>query len=176
MQTLKSSANLDQNLAAKVDTNPDRLIKATNFPGYKEDVEVAPGTKLNIGPVTDKSGNPVQVLVSFGRDSQGKTTADVQVTPRPDLTPGSAEAPNVRPLPDTSPSTNPSNNPDPNENVPIPNLPRTRIPNQTCSPAQARGRRLYRARHRQTEGTERMGKTERTAKTADFYVGISRQS
>ena len=111
-----SAQNLDQILAAKVDANPDRFIKATNFPGYKEDVEVAPGTKLNIGPVTDKSGNPVQVLVSFGRDSQGKTTADVQVTPRPDLTPGSAEAPNVRPLPDTSPSTNPSNNPNPNEN------------------------------------------------------------
>ena len=103
-------------IAKKVDENPDKFIKATNFPGYKEDVEVAPGTKLNIGPVTDKSGNPVQVLVSFGRDSQGKTTADVQVTPRPDLTPGSVEAPNVRPSPDTSPSTNPSNNPNPNEN------------------------------------------------------------
>ena len=102
-------------IAKKVDANPDRFIKATNFPGYKEDVEVAPGTKLNIGPVTDKSGNPVQVLVSFGRDSQGKTTADVQVTPRPDLTPGSVEAPNVRPSPDTSPGTNPSNNPNPNE-------------------------------------------------------------
>ena len=102
-------------IAKKVDENPDKFIKLTNFPGYKEDVEVAPGTKLNIGPVTDKSGNPVQVLVSFGRDSQGKTTADVQVTPRPDLTPGSAEAPNVRPSPDTSPATNPSNNPNPNE-------------------------------------------------------------
>lgn len=102
-------------IAKKVDENPDKFIKATNFPGYKEDVEVASGTKLNIGPVTDKSGNPVQVLVSFGRDSQGKTTADVQVTPRPDLKPGSAEAPNVRPLPDTSPATNPSNNPNPNE-------------------------------------------------------------
>ena len=107
--------SFDDLIAKKVDQNPDKFIKATNFPGYKEDVEVAPGTKLNIGPVTDKSGNPVQVLVSFGRDSQGKTTADVQVTPRPDLTPGSAEAPNVRPSPDTSPSTNPSNNPNPNE-------------------------------------------------------------
>lgn len=103
-------------IAKKVDENPDKFIKATNFPSYKEDVEVAPGTKLNIGPVTDKSGNPVQVLVSFGRDSQGKTTADVQVTPRPDLTPGSVEAPNVRPLPDTSPATNPSNNPNPSDN------------------------------------------------------------
>ena len=110
-----NSQRLEEILAAKVDANPDKFIRATNFPGYKEDVEVAPGTKLNIGPVTDKSGNPVQVLVSFGRDSQGKTKADVQVTPRPDLTPGSAEAPNVRPSPDTSPATNPSNNPNPNE-------------------------------------------------------------
>lgn len=107
--------SLNDLIAKKVDENPDKFIKATNFPGYKEDVEVAPGTKLNIGPVTDKSGNPVQLLVSFGRDSQGKTTADVQVTPRPDLTPGSVEAPNVRPSPDTSPATNPSNNPNPNE-------------------------------------------------------------
>lgn len=107
--------SFDDLISKKVDQNPDKFIKATGFPGYKEDVEVAPGTKLNIGPLTDKSGNPVQVLVSFGRDSQGKTTADVQVTPRPDLTPGSVEAPNVRPSPDTSPSTNPSNNPNPNE-------------------------------------------------------------
>ena len=101
--------SFDDLISKKVDANPDKFIKATGFPGYKEDVEVAPGTKLN------KSGNPVQLLLSFGRDSQGKTTADVQVTPRPDLTPGSVEAPNVRPLPDTSPGTNPSNNPNPNE-------------------------------------------------------------
>ena len=140
-------------LAKKVDENPDKFIKATNFPGYKEDVEVAPGTKLNIGPVTDKSGNPVQVLVSFGRDSQGKTTADVQVTPRPDLTPGSVEAPNVRPSPDTSPSTNPSNNPNPNENPgtrpspepdpdknPEPNLKPGTSPGSPVMPAPANGR------------------------------------
>ena len=108
--------SFDDLISKKVDQNPDKFIKATGFPGYKEDVEVAPGTKLNIGPMTDKSGNPVQLLVSFGRDSQGKTTADVQVTPRPDLTPGSVEAPNVRPSPDTSPATNPSNNPNPSDN------------------------------------------------------------
>ena len=109
------SKSFDDLISKKVDQNPDKFIKATGFPGYKEDIEVAPGTKLKIGPVTDKSGNPVQLLVSFGRDSQGKTTADVKVTPRPDLTPGSVEAPNVRPSPDTSPATNPSNNPNPNE-------------------------------------------------------------
>ena len=111
-----AAQNLEQILAAKVDANPDRYIKATGFPGYKQDIEVAPGTKVNMGPVTDRNGNPVQVVATFGRDAQGNNTVDVQVTPRPDLTPGSAEAPNVRPLPDTSPSTNPSNNPNPNEN------------------------------------------------------------
>ncbi|MBS0038674.1 T cell/B cell stimulating protein TspB [Neisseria sp. Marseille-Q1983] len=111
-----AAQNLEQILAAKVDANPDRYIKATGFPGYKQDIEVAPGTKVNMGPVTDRNGNPVQVVATFGRDAQGNNTVDVQVTPRPDLTPGSAEAPNVRPLPDTSPSTNPSNNPNPNDN------------------------------------------------------------
>ncbi|MGI3296125.1 IgG-binding virulence factor TspB family protein [Neisseria sp. SLRRB23] len=111
-----NSQRLEEILAAKVDSNPDKYIKATGYPGYSEKVEVAPGTKVNMGPVTDRNGNPVQVVATFGRDSQGNTTADVQVTPRPDLTPGSAEAPNVRPLPDTSPATNPSNNPNPNEN------------------------------------------------------------
>ena len=140
-------------IAKEVDENPDKFIKATNFPGYNEDVEVAPGTKLNIGPMTDKSGNPVQLLVSFGRDSQGKTTADVQVTPRPDLTPGSAEAPNVRPSPDTSPSTNPSNNPNPNEQPgtrpnsepapdtnPEPNVQPGTSPGSPVMPAPANGR------------------------------------
>ena len=108
--------NLEQILAAKVDANPDKYIKATGYPGYSEKVEVAPGTKVNMGPVTDRNGNPVQVVATFGRDAQGNTTADVQVTPRPDLTPGSVEAPNVRPSPDTSPGTNPSSNPNPNEN------------------------------------------------------------
>ncbi|WP_308075293.1 IgG-binding virulence factor TspB family protein [Neisseria polysaccharea] len=107
---------LEEILALKVDANPDKYIKATGYPGYSEKIEVAPGAKVNMGPITDRNGNPVQVVATFGRDAQGNTTADVQVIPRPDLTPGSAEAPNVRPLPDTSPATNPANNPNPNEN------------------------------------------------------------
>lgn len=106
---------LEEILAAKVDANPDKYIKATGYPGYSEKVEVAPGTKVNMGPVTDRNGNPVQVVATFGRDSQGNTMVDVQVIPRPDLTPGSAEAPNVRPLPEVSPAENPANNPNPNE-------------------------------------------------------------
>lgn len=106
---------LEEILALKVDANPDKYIKATGYPGYSEKVEVAPGTKVNMGPVTDRNGNPVQVVATFGRDAQGNTTVDVQVIPRPDLTPGSAEAPNAQPLPEVSPAENPANNPNPNE-------------------------------------------------------------
>ncbi|HFC8539797.1 TPA: IgG-binding virulence factor TspB family protein [Neisseria lactamica] len=106
---------LEEILALKVDANPDKYIQATGYPGYSEKVEVAPGTKVNMGPVTDRNGNPVQVAATFGRDSQGNTTVDVQVIPRPDLTPGSAEAPNAQPLPEVSPAENPANNPNHNE-------------------------------------------------------------
>ncbi len=107
---------LEEILALKVDANPDKYIKATGYPGYSEKIEVAPGTKVNMGPVTDRNGNPVQVVATFGRDAQGNKTVDVQVIPRPDLTPGSAEAPNARPLPEVSPAENPANNPNPNDN------------------------------------------------------------
>ncbi|HFC3937262.1 TPA: IgG-binding virulence factor TspB family protein, partial [Neisseria gonorrhoeae] len=91
-------------LSLKVDADPDKYIKATGYPGYSEKVEVAPGTKVNMGPVTDRNGNPVQVAATFGRDAQGNTTADVQVIPRPDLTPASAEAPHAQPPPEVSPA------------------------------------------------------------------------
>ncbi|MCL6021555.1 T cell/B cell stimulating protein TspB, partial [Neisseria meningitidis] len=91
---------LEEILSLKVDANPDKYIKETGYPGYSEKVEVAPGTKVNMGPVTDRNGNPIQVVATFGRDSQGNTTVDVQVIPRPDLTPGSAEAPKAQPLPE----------------------------------------------------------------------------
>ncbi|EPI0885563.1 IgG-binding virulence factor TspB family protein [Neisseria gonorrhoeae] len=107
---------LEEILSLKVDADPDKYIKATGYPGYSEKVEVAPGTKVNMGPVTDRNGNPVQVAATFGRDAQGNTTADVQVIPRPDLTPASAEAPHAQPLPEVSPAENPANNPDPDEN------------------------------------------------------------
>lgn len=104
---------LEEILSLKVDANPDKYIKATGYPGYSEKVEVAPGTKVNMGPVTDRNGNPVQVVVKFGKDAQGNTTADVQVIPRPDLKPGSAEAPNALPLPEVSPAENPATHPNP---------------------------------------------------------------
>ena len=104
---------LEEILSLKVDANPDKYIKATGYPGYSEKVEVAPGTKVNMGPVTDRNGNPVQVVVTFGKDAQGNTTADVQVIPRPDLKPGSAKAPNALPLPEVSPAENPATHPNP---------------------------------------------------------------
>ncbi|WP_240640861.1 IgG-binding virulence factor TspB family protein, partial [Neisseria meningitidis] len=106
---------LEEILALKVDANPDKYIQATGYPGYSEKVEVAPGTKVNMGPVTDRNGNPVQVVATFGRDSQGNTTVDVQVIPRPDLTPGSAEAPETKPKPAPTPETNPKEKENPRE-------------------------------------------------------------
>lgn len=107
---------LEEILSLKVDANPDKYIQATGYPGYSEKIEVAPGTKVNMGPVTDRNGNPVQVVATFGRDAQGNTTVDTQIIPRPDLKPGSAEAPNALPLPEVSPAENPANNPNPSEN------------------------------------------------------------
>ncbi len=115
---------LEEILSLKVDANPDKYIKAAGYPGYSEKVEVAPGTKVNMGPVTDRNGNPVQVVATFGRDSQGNTTVDVQVIPRPDLTPGSAEAPNAQPLRKYAPAENPQTTRPPMRTparVPIPN-------------------------------------------------------
>ena len=106
---------LEEILALKVDANPDKYIQATGYPGYSEKVEVAPGTKVNMGPVTDRNGNPVQVVATFGRDSQGNTTVDVQVIPRPDLTPGSVEAPETKPKPAPTPETNPKEKENPRE-------------------------------------------------------------
>ncbi|HFC7349089.1 TPA: IgG-binding virulence factor TspB family protein [Neisseria meningitidis] len=106
---------LEEILALKVDANPDKYIQATGYPGYSEKVEVAPGTKVNMGPVTDRNGNPVQVVATFGRDSPGNTTVDVQVIPRPDLTPGSAEAPETKPKPAPTPETNPKEKENPRE-------------------------------------------------------------
>ncbi|WP_153317779.1 IgG-binding virulence factor TspB family protein [Neisseria meningitidis] len=129
---------LEEILSLKVDANPDKYIKATGYPGYSEKVEVAPGTKVNMGPVTDRNGNPVQVVATFGRDSQGNTTVDVQVIPRPDLTPGSAEraertaaARSTRPTRKT-PANNPAPNREPRHASPIPNP--TPISNPDANP------------------------------------------
>uniref|UniRef100_UPI001E3A8D70 IgG-binding virulence factor TspB family protein n=1 Tax=Streptococcus pneumoniae TaxID=1313 RepID=UPI001E3A8D70 len=52
---------LEEILSLKVDANPDKYIKATGYPGYSEKVEVAPGTKVNMGPLRTGTGIPFRL-------------------------------------------------------------------------------------------------------------------
>ena len=82
-----------------IDRNPTPFVEGAGRPDYREDVQVSPGTVVTIGPVTGSDGRPIQIQITFGRDSNGKTTATVTTTPRPDLTPGSPAAPKTNPTP-----------------------------------------------------------------------------
>ena len=93
-----------------IDGNPNPFIKGTGYPEYNEKVSVPAGTVVTIGPVTPENGKPVQITITFGKDSGGNTTAEVATTQRPDLDPGSPAAPNTKPDPDPNPNPNP--NPD----------------------------------------------------------------
>lgn len=106
---------LEEILSLKVDANPDRFIKATGFPGYKEDVKIENGKIVMLGPVTGEDGKPKQIKITFGQDAQGNTTASVEEIQRPDLTPGSAEAPEIKPNPAPTPETNPKQKENPRE-------------------------------------------------------------
>lgn len=109
----------------KIDSNPTPFVEASNRPGYKEDVEIESGKVVVLGPITGGDGKPVQVTVTFGRDSNGNTTADAKVTGRPDITPGSPAAPKTNPTPtpgdngkpdgqpNKTPDDNPKDNPKP---------------------------------------------------------------
>lgn len=90
----------------KIDSNPTPFVEGTGRPGYSEGVQVSPGTVVTLGPVTGSDGRPIQIQITFGQDSNGKTTATVNTTPRPDLTPGSPAAPKTNPTP-TQGSGNP---------------------------------------------------------------------
>ena len=94
----------------KIDSNPTPFIEGSGRPGYNEKVSVPAGTVVTIGPVTPENGKPVQITITFGKDSNGNTTANVATTQRPDLTPGGSEAPNTKPDPDPAP--NPDGKPD----------------------------------------------------------------
>lgn len=94
----------------KIDSNPTPFIEGSGRPGYNEKVSVPAGTVVTIGPITPENGKPVQITITFGQDSNGNTTAEVATTPRPDLTPGSPEAPNKKP--DGNPDSNPDGKPD----------------------------------------------------------------
>ncbi|UYK48994.1 IgG-binding virulence factor TspB family protein [Neisseria gonorrhoeae] len=48
-------------LSLKVDADPDKYIKATGYPGYSEKVEVAPGTKVNMGSSRTGTGIPFRL-------------------------------------------------------------------------------------------------------------------
>ena len=93
-----------------IDGNPTPFVEGTGKPEYNEKVSVPAGTVVTIGPVTPENGKPVQINITFGKDSNGNTTAEVATTQRPDLTPGGSEAPNTKPDPDPSP--NPDGKPD----------------------------------------------------------------
>lgn len=94
----------------KIDSNPTPFIEGTGRPGYNEKVSVPAGTVVTIGPFTPENGKPVQVTITFGQDSNGNTTANVATTQRPDLDPGSPEAPKSKP--DGKPDKNPDGKPD----------------------------------------------------------------
>ena len=93
-----------------IDGNPTPFVKGTGYPEYNEKVSVPAGTVVTIGPVTPENGKPLQITITFGKDSNGNTTAEVATTQRPDLDPGSPAAPNTKPDPDPNP--NPDGKPD----------------------------------------------------------------
>ena len=97
-----------------IDGNPTPFVEGTGKPEYKENIKVPSGTVVTIGPFTPENGKPVQVTITFGQDSKGNTTANVATTQRPDLDPGSPEAPKSKPdgNPDSNPDGKPDKNPD----------------------------------------------------------------
>lgn len=106
-----------------IDANPTPFVEGTGKPEYNEKVSVPAGTVVTIGPVTPENGKPVQITITFGKDSNGNTTAEVATTQRPDLTPGGSEAPNTKPDPDPAPNPDgkpdkkPDDKPDPDGNT-----------------------------------------------------------
>ena len=97
-----------------IDGNPTPFVEGTGKPEYNEKVSVPAGTVVTIGPVTPENGKPVQITITFGQDSNGNSTAKVETTQRPDLDPGSSEAPKSKPdgKPDGNPDGKPDGNPD----------------------------------------------------------------
>ena len=97
-----------------IDGNPTPFVEGLGKPEYKENIKVPAGTVVTIGPVTPENGKPVQITITFGQDSNGNTTANVATTQRPDLDPGSPEAPKSKPdgNPDGKPDKKPDDKPD----------------------------------------------------------------
>lgn len=102
-------------IGPRADADPTRYVNATaKDDGTVPDVTVSPnvtvpdGTVVTIGPYTDSDGRPQQVTVTF-RTANGETSVNVQVTPRPDLSPNSPSAPSSSP--NTGGQSSPSGSP-----------------------------------------------------------------
>ena len=104
----------DKAVQPSADASPSKYVNATanqdgSVPGESQgNPTVSNGTVITLGPATGPDGKPVQVTITFNTPSGGNTSADVKVTPRPDLTPGSPAAPNYTPAPVPSPTPNPT--------------------------------------------------------------------
>ena len=112
----------DKAVLPSADASPSKYVGATanqdgSVPGESMgNPTVSNGTVVTLGPATGPDGKPVQVTITFNTPSGGSTSADVKVTPRPDLTPGSPAAPNYTPAPAPSPTPGGQPNPSPDGN------------------------------------------------------------
>ena len=95
-----------------IDSNPTPFVKAAGEPELSEEVHIEPGKVVTLGPITGEDGKTKQIQITFVQDSKGKTTVDVQITPRPDLTPGGKEAPIVTPKDTPKDTPAPKDTPD----------------------------------------------------------------
>ncbi len=107
----------DKAVQPSADASPSKYVGATanqdgSVPGETQGNPTVPnGTVVTLGPATGPDNKPVQVTITFNTSSGGNTSADVKVTPRPDLTPGSPAAPNYTPAPVPPPATTPTTTP-----------------------------------------------------------------
>ena len=107
----------DKAVQPSADASPSKYVNATanqdgSVPGESQGNPTVPnGTVVTLGPATGPDNKPVQVTINFRTGSDGNTSADVKVTPRPDLTPGSPAAPNYTPAPVPPPATTPTTTP-----------------------------------------------------------------
>ncbi len=103
-------------LSLKVDADPDKYIKATGYPGYSEKVEVAPGTKVNMGrhgQERESRSSCRNIRQGFARQHHGGCSSNPASRPHARKR---ASAFHAQPPPEVSPAENPANNPDPDEN------------------------------------------------------------
>lgn len=98
-----SQSEFDDIIGPVADNNPTPYVNATakddgTVPGVtvSPNVTVPHGTVLTIGPYTDSDGKAKQITVRFST-ANGETTVNVDITPRPDLSPNSPSAPSASP-------------------------------------------------------------------------------